>query len=164
MTTKRAKTEKTKTGARTPEAHPAEPAPDRLSREHVQALSERDQNALRAEAFGLLVKASDDTLTEPEDDRLDQLIRCGMLPSDPPPPQPITKERNGELKEIARQRNAAAIPDPELHALAVKIQAAGGRDKAHALAVSRFDELLKRPGAGGRSVPAILESDAEVER
>jgi hypothetical protein len=149
---------------------------ERLDRAAVRALPDAEKDRLRSEAFSLRAKgkaaaqkagiADPDSLllTVPDSVRLADLTRCGMLPADPPPPRPRTRERDAELKEIARQRNAAAIPDPELHRLAVKIQAAGGRDKASKDDVARFDTLMDMPGKGGRFMPAFLNSEAEAER
>ncbi len=79
-------------------------------------------------------------------------------------PDHITPERNRELRELARKRNEAGRPNPKAHALAVKIIAAGGRDKADPADVARLDRMLERPGAGGRAVPAFLNNEAEAER
>lgn len=115
MTTKRPKTEtKPTAGARKARKAPAtgkpEHAPPGLTREHVKTLPEREKNRLRAEALALVTKGQAATgnetlaLSEADEERLEDLIRYGMLPCDPPPPRPITPGRNRELRDLARQR------------------------------------------------------------
>jgi hypothetical protein len=143
--------------------------PRRLDREHVKHLSETAKNKLRAEAFALVAKGQAASggetlvLSEADAERLADLMRCGMLPSDPPPHKPITPERDKELRELARKRNEANRPNPEAHALAVKIAAAGGRDKARKEDVERFDFLMEH-GGGGHAFPLLLNSLQEAER
>ncbi len=75
----------------------------KLDRKKVQALPEHDKNRFRAEALNLLVKAESGAATDTERARLRDLVRCGMLPSDPPP-QGVRPERRPALREHARQR------------------------------------------------------------
>jgi len=141
-----------------------------LERSTVQALSEHEKDKLRAEALALCIKgreqSGDDTflLSRADSDRMKALVRCGMLPGDPPPPQLITRGRVSELREIARKRNEAATPAPELHRLALKIQAAGGREKARPADLKKFDALIEKPGKAGGFVPASFNSPEERER
>ncbi len=143
--------------------------PQWLTREQVKHLGEPEKNHLRAEAFALVAKGQAATgtaalaLSEADAACLCDLMRCGMLPSDPPPPQPITPERNAELPDMARQRNEADQPNPEARKLAVKIAAAGGRDKARKRDVERFDYLMDNGGGGG-FYPLILNDATEAER
>lgn len=70
-----------------------------------------------------------------------------------------------ELRDLARRRMEAGAPCPELARLRDKLIAVGGdREKMKPEELKRFDELMDTPGASGRSVPAILNSEAEAER
>jgi hypothetical protein len=92
---------------------------ERLGRAAARALPDAEQDRLRSEAFALRAKGKEAArkagiadpnsllLTGPDSDRLADLLRCGMLPADPPPPRPITRDREPYLTELARQRNAA---------------------------------------------------------
>ncbi len=79
------------------------------------------------------------------------------------PNSPEARKRDAELREMARQRNEAYRPNPETRALAAKINAAGGRDKATKRDLKRFDELMERPDPGERGLPLWLHNETEAE-
>lgn len=79
----------------------------RMDRATIQALPEREKNRLRAETLALLEKAESGNETELERARLRELVRCGMAPDGPQPPQGVRPERKPALREHARERAEA---------------------------------------------------------
>lgn len=135
MTTKRPRP-KTEASAATRAKPAGAPAPG-LTRAHVKTLTEPEKNRLRAEALALVVKGQTATgtaalaLSERDAARLRELLRCGMLPSDPPPPRPITRERDAELRELARRRYEARRTVGRFVPAWLNSEAEGERVKTH---------------------------------
>ena len=78
-----------------------------LTRETAKLLNEHARDELIAECYALKVKLNKGTLTPKEYERFRLLLKCGMLPSNPPAPRPITPERDAYLRYLARFKNAA---------------------------------------------------------
>ena len=169
MKTKRAKKTETKTtaSARKARKKPAtgkpEHPPPGLTREHVKTLPEREKNALRAEALDLLTKGQAATGTEalrlsaPDRERLAELIRCGMLPGDPPPAG-VARERLPVLRDMARQRfdamrNRRELP---LQWYANEAEANWSRAELFRLNSNALGDSLARLAPGNEALRAAL--------
>ena len=148
--------------------NPEHPPPG-LTREQVKGLTEPEKNVLRAEALALLTKGQAATgtaalaLSEPDAARLRELMRCGMLPSDPPPHKLITPQRGRELRALLRKRQAAdregkACPvwldaTEEAYWDALQIEA---ERKASAMMIARKSEQRKIAEAEKRTAEKAL--------
>lgn len=72
-----------------------------LTRETAKKLTEQERDKLIAECYALKVKQNKGTLTPTESERFRLLLKCGMLPSDPPP---LKKMPDAFFRFVARCR------------------------------------------------------------
>ena len=147
-----------------------------LNRKKVQKLTERKKNVLRAEALRLLAQGQDasggDAVSLPRNERarLRDLVRCGMLPSDPAPAPPITKKRDAQLRDMAQARLSTSKEGFTMLRLNDSIEAERVRTHEAELSLgpdakAKRDHVAKaRQNApkGGKASPAHYK-DADIE-